>query len=782
MNEATFEARVDEVIRLLLPSLAKIELKHQETFSITIGHNSYEIANIEKSKKGFADILITVNDIPTFLFELKAPGETIDENAIKQGLSYSRLTTPITPITIISNGEDTKLLSSITGKEIEAKEIEKLGIGSWIENSMKLAASQSYDDAIETLFFSSIPVISSSFNQISLKTFSYLIGEITDLQKPICENFQISRSVVSEILTTKRNQHFLIHGIPFSGKTNTLYQVFSACKRDYIPLYIRIQECISIFDMMAHIISESLFLSLDANKLKTWIKKVSRYDNTRILFLLDDFSASPNIIQQCIELHSLIENTESRVVIAIDSSVKDQVIKEKGRRESPIFSNFKILDVSRITRPELEVFLETMKNKFEIVPGYQYYKEFSDPYYLRTLFSYYKTSSNKGIVQLESIPDATQLMTYAEQVYSALSQKYKGYYLNLAKAFFELHGSQNEDSYQFLYSIGRIFIPKQEENKYLNQSEIDELEENGLLQTKVFHDSITLIFPHLQYVILFLYKNILVENIRSQISLKTPIKKLCDYFLTYVSRLPMEDSFASLVILQLLESNSQIIPAFLYELVERHPITQIKNEGKLQAIVQLGDSEPVDIDIPLDEGENILRSNFSPWLILSQMLRFPFTVNDSILLLLDLIKKVGSYDYCLCRIDSYFSETPLRLHQFRPDLNFVCDYNGIVEPIMYAIRNLLIAYPACFIPLVRDSISTQNLHLLFRLGRVAQSFSKEIPSNMQHILDQTTKLFNSNFYRILNNKLAGKRMKPNDQCYCKSGRKYKDCHMKRQIC
>jgi len=71
MNEAIFEAKLNEEIKRLFPLLNAVDITHQQQFQITLGHNTYTCDG-KKKNKAFArsDVLFKYKDTNLSVFWL----------------------------------------------------------------------------------------------------------------------------------------------------------------------------------------------------------------------------------------------------------------------------------------------------------------------------------------------------------------------------------------------------------------------------------------------------------------------------------------------------------------------------------------------------------------------------------------------------------------------------------------------------------------------------------------------------------------------------------------
>ena len=115
MNEETLKNQI------IIPFLNDLGfnsslLSFEENFTIKLGKNTVKKKDYIS---GRLDILVKLNNEPFMLWELKKEKIKIADEEISQAISYSRLTEPMTPFTIISNGEQTHIFNTFTKQNIE---------------------------------------------------------------------------------------------------------------------------------------------------------------------------------------------------------------------------------------------------------------------------------------------------------------------------------------------------------------------------------------------------------------------------------------------------------------------------------------------------------------------------------------------------------------------------------------------------------------------------------------------------------------------------------------
>lgn len=128
-----FELANEEDVKnkLLVPYLLSLgfdisELSFERSFQLRVGRSLRPIDDIEKKvsiARPRLDILVKRNGQNLFIVEVKGPNIDIDPDDIDQAVCYAKLLHPIAPVCLLTNGNDWKLINSLTKKELAQQEV-----------------------------------------------------------------------------------------------------------------------------------------------------------------------------------------------------------------------------------------------------------------------------------------------------------------------------------------------------------------------------------------------------------------------------------------------------------------------------------------------------------------------------------------------------------------------------------------------------------------------------------------------------------------------------------
>ena len=248
-NKINISNEEDLKQKVVLPYIKSLgftlnELELEKNFSIRLGRNVYRINNYKKKEnaKGRLDILCKSGDKNLFVIEVKPSNAKITQDDIDQGISYaSLLLGNIAPFVLITNGKDTRVVDTISKKELSGKNI---GFKSkfW-KNGCKLSSKDDLNYRYEALkkfvgySYENLKLFSKS--QIEDRM-SVLKGSKNDLTKKyIPELFLKNKKLYCtlEKFLISSELVFSITGESGVGKTNHMCYLTESISSKYLTLF-----------------------------------------------------------------------------------------------------------------------------------------------------------------------------------------------------------------------------------------------------------------------------------------------------------------------------------------------------------------------------------------------------------------------------------------------------------------------------------------------------------------------------------------------------------------
>ena len=361
MKEAELEARAHKVILDTFPLLNSGDISHQVSFSVNIGRSNIDVGGVKSNKRGGRlDVLIQYKGDNLAVLELKKPKNRINDDDVAQGISYARLLNPMAPLVVISEGSNTKVYNSFDGVELSKGDYGNTVIKDIFKLSLKLS-QENLDDAINALLGTDSEFVNKVAASCSDTTFSYLTGPISDITKPFVDDFLLPRKVTKTVINSVRggNKLTILTGAPLSGKSNVLKEVCIESRKpnsSYSVLYIDSTSATSgIFRTISNSILNEVFFSPGEDKVRNWLRIQRDNDKNTLVIAIDGLNPTKadDIRSDIDELLAYYCGKGLSMILAVDDSVCDQIIRNKGRvQASQIGSLSKIISLKPLDGQE----------------------------------------------------------------------------------------------------------------------------------------------------------------------------------------------------------------------------------------------------------------------------------------------------------------------------------------------------------------------------------------------------------------------------------------------
>jgi hypothetical protein len=118
----------DVKIKRVVPILQSLgfdctELFYEKSFLVQVGRSPVSINTEEQLRSMYPrlDILVKRDGKNLFIVEVKGPTITIGQDEVDQAVCYARLVHPVAPFCLITNGQDWKLINTLTKEEVTDK-------------------------------------------------------------------------------------------------------------------------------------------------------------------------------------------------------------------------------------------------------------------------------------------------------------------------------------------------------------------------------------------------------------------------------------------------------------------------------------------------------------------------------------------------------------------------------------------------------------------------------------------------------------------------------------
>jgi len=371
--------------KLIIPFLKDLgfeesEITLEDTFRIRLGHN-------EKIISGRSDILCKRQGKNLFVLELKIDSHEINQNDIRQGISYSRaLIGNIAPFTIITNGKETKIYDTISEKELNGTKL-SMQADFW-KNGCILSTDQEISIRYEALknfiSFSDDNLMAFCTDQVRSRI-KPISGEITSSAKYLESLYFHRQDLNSEFnkFIESEGSVFGLVGIAGVGKTSSMCSLaLHASRSNFVLFYNASLLGDSILDTIALDLSLVFSSKNEKNIVLKKLEELGRFINKKILIFIDG-------IDECI--NNNLKNEISELSYSVG---KLDYIKLCVSCKSSIWSKFlRTNDTTNHIYEELIKFHNISQELKD--PGYNL-KEFNDIEIEKVLPAYQKAYNFSG--------------------------------------------------------------------------------------------------------------------------------------------------------------------------------------------------------------------------------------------------------------------------------------------------------------------------------------------------------------------------------------------------
>ena len=575
-------------------------------------------------------------------------------------------------------------------------------------------------------------VFSQIVTSLSEEKFTRLIGDLGDLDKPICREFSIKRSLADVINQqfTKGESLVGVIGSAFSGKTTLLYQIFEEMRSGghfvyFIDCY---DDNFSIFQELANHFSIFTGITVSTDKVRAWLlNSVLTSQDSKFYLIIDNFNKdlADNLRQEIFELIKMFRGGKSYTVYATDELNFLRLAYTKERKlKTTVGDQTKLLQLEEFSDAEFESITNNMFNQYRVSIDYggHFASEYRQPRILRQLTKFYFDPTHTDrYSRIIAVPDPDhmnvlgQSPVYSDQIleqYAALIKQY-------------LSEEELRDSNIFLQSIasgtGSVTV---DGFKHTYPKLYKRISRSSLIVKRRVKRTGEVLYPKIpelvaQKSVAFLIARLLEHYTEGE------SEKIYHKYMKLISSFPYSDLVGATIILELIrKQHTSLVMALIDQLLNNPPAVEpIRPGTKAMMYDEHYGNIQINFADGMDEDDGGFVSNFLPYAVLSQVAGYPFELikdnsdDHPLTGFLHMLYHLGSSDELLLRADprSFTNMRSIQYHTFKGVGKIISSSEGIIEPIVQSIQKCFMSLPAQMSVLINDAFDKNNFPFLWRV-------------------------------------------------------------------
>lgn len=724
MNETDYQNRAYEVLAKLLPTFKRSEIKCQGSFSLKFGHHNVIVDGKEPSKyanRAIFDLLIYINNEPLILLELKKPGLPLSEEDIRQGISYARLTPTVTPITIVTNGEEHLIYDTLKNEPFETSQIDSIFLDK-VKKDLSIASSK-LRDSLEILIQGDRDVFIGIINSITQDAFEKRIGQPGDYGKPIIDNFNVPRAALPLFTTrVKEKRLMFLSGDAFIGKTTFLQQYYRGEKIiGNALLYIDCLETFyNIFRKLSHFLSGALNYPVDESKIREWLLLNFSEGNDKKLTVIFDhlrFGCDQEILRHIEELRDVFRFSGQQIILCADTSNYKGFLQQQGRTTpTMIGTDFTRFKLTHFTTEEYFKANEMLfdQYKFCILPGGSYSREYRTPRIWRLLLNdFLSEEALPGTVAwIDSVPNISFLELFRNSIpfNTQMISDFRKFTKTFVKCIPDLQSKP--ELLLMAYNLG--IIPEDFALAHLDQAILDRLTHSGFIERRPVENYEWIYVPKLPELIAGYADEFIADKFRPLLQQNldkgyTDLLATCEYF-------PYGEMVAAKFLFDLGQGEDpELFSHVLNKLMRDKPTIEISDSEKDLAMYYEGVGK-----IRIKSEQGVVDKSFGntfPYLVLAHLtyLNFGDYTADPHMIRFGVIGRIGDSPFLQRKADYTFFHDGITTIGSEDSGDFMQTTLGILEPIVLSMKMNFISYPKQFKKLYEAAKERKLYHLLHRI-------------------------------------------------------------------
>ena len=739
-TEADLESRARAALVKALPWLAKHKIDQQVTFTVKFGHAEIKIDGKKReSASGRVDILVSIDNIPTILLELKRPGLGITSADIEQGLSYARVLHPRPPLVVVTDGIDpARIFETHTGSDWTPVSKDGEALKALLDN-VALVAADDMKKAVSTLlgndptlWITAARTVSESF--IAERTADEAISDL-----PFLSNFLLPRKAVRGAIDTLDTgaRLVVIEGGPLAGKSNALRALAENLKArsDYAVMLLDADSGIDLFHALADIWSAHFSWPLTPFEARHWTQQLSRVSGPALVLAVDDFDGTRSSFRRDLEaLTSELFGDRIRIVLALDVDAAQRLNVASNGRTASILKRRAAATLA-VGKLDDEEFADARDYLLElgirIMEGGEHTPELRIPWVLRAMCTpllAQKRPSLSHFVTLPSIPTLELLRRELEK--PGLNREFRAHYHEIAQALFEDTLSGDQSTELRLEALAAYTVRRSVVRGRLGSEAVAELLKAGLLHEGRSEGGEAVFIAQFPIALAAELSRIIADQILGS----DDDNEMARAITRFASSAPLGAVIVAQAIVEAATRNHTLDIRLLQALLETVPrretlppgttfslrmpngkhVTITVGEGTMQVEIDGKRSEIAHDDL------GSTTADAEAWTILSHLATLPMAADNketaqSARFDLHLLLTIGSYPGVLVDSPAPAGILAIETHEFGAHGEIPARSAGVVEPITYAILLFFQREPQRAAAFLKQALDRESLPLMIRI-------------------------------------------------------------------
>lgn len=739
-SEADLEARMHAVMINAFPWLTKDALQHQTRFAVRLGHSIVEIDGRSRERiEGRADMIVSRSDKPLAVFELKRPGLPLTDDDVAQGLSYARLTTPMTPLVVVSNGTDTRIHVTHSGEAWSPTQSTERELQDRLQKAA-LAATGDVHDAVNTLMGADRLHWVRALKAVSASLIESRTGDWGDLFSPFVRGFVLRRratALVAKAIQVGRRA-IVLHGPPLSGKSNVLRALVEGTSAAPNAAVLMLEpDAAGLFATMANHLSSELTWTVSSDEAREWLRRVSHTKTATLVLALDgvDPSMSP-VLADLNELASARFGPALRVIVTTDDSALDAIVKKSTGRERSAFGKI-VEEIALHPLDDIEfkhARASLFDHRIDVTRGGESVQSLREPWILRALVpADLKSLPDDSVGRVVRIPPLMDInaLHRAENAFPLdddVSMLLRGAAGAILDGYLE-----SRNSAALLQGITTLAVERRRLEDAVGAAGIGELRRRGFIKPGIDWAEQPAWFVRVPTLMAMHLAVLLAERMADW----KDATYAADRLIAVASRLPLGDLIAAeAVVRRVQRDRGTDLLDLLNALLQRSPTASTLAAGSRIAFALAGKlvhatvTHKGTLSVQSDRGtfefdlaEEDLQESMTDvggWLILSHLAAVPMAIavpdeDDPARLDEPLLLELAQAKVVLSRPDGAHDFKEVAVHDVPGHGSFVCHKSGIVEPITWALVNYFLHTGPGAAEWIESAIGKESLPLLARI-------------------------------------------------------------------